>query len=692
MTGKPKKNDALNKVLVLNRELSWLSFNHRVLQEASDVQVPLLERMRFLGIFSNNLDEFFRVRVATVKRMQKLGSVAQSYMEMNPEECLKEIEKRVIRLQGDFNIAQHKLYAELEKEGVFFKNEKSLNEIQKAYAITYYRNEVASVLVPVILYNKGVTPTVEDKSIYLAIRMLQAKETTQYAMIEIPTDQLARFVVLPSEEGFTDMIMLDDVIRLALPEIFHIFDFEEIEAYTFKLTRDAELDIEEDISQSMMEKLERSIQKRKQGEFVRFIHDEQMPKDLLEFLEKKFNLQNTPNQIAGGRYHNFKDFMNVPSIGAKHLSYIPLRPLPHPILSKTRSIMKVVMERDIMLTYPYQSFSYIIDLLREAAIDPNVSKIKINIYRVAENSRVINALVNAVKNGKKVTVVVELEARFDEENNLEWSKYLEEEGVKVEFGVPGLKVHSKLILIERKNSSTGPKYLAHIGTGNFHEGTAKIYTDHSLLTVNAGITNEVKKVFTFLKNNYKREIYRHLMVSPFNFRRKITQLIMDEIKRGKAGQEAYILLKLNNLVDASIIKKLYLASQSGVKIRIVVRGICTLVPGVKGMSENIRVVSVVDRFLEHTRLFIFGAGGKEKYFISSADIMSRNLDRRVEVATPVYDQEIQEYLRDLFEMSYNDQVKGRIIDSKMKNNYQGIREEDTLSSQQQIYLYHQNLL
>jgi polyphosphate kinase len=461
--------------------------------------------------------------------------------------------------------------------------------------------------------------------------------------------------------------MIDDIIRYHLTDIFSIFTFDKIEAYTFKITRDAELDLDDDISKSFLEKMKDSVEMRKEGKTVRFVYDKAMPLDVLNYLMAAQSLEAGENIIPGGRYHNFKDFMSFPDFGNSTFVYNELPPLNHPAFQeKNKSLIKTILNKDIMITYPFQTFQHVINVLREAAIDPKVISIKINLYRVASNSQIINALISAAKNGKKVTVVIELLARFDEQNNINWSNTLEDNGVTVQFGVQNLKVHSKLFLIKRK---TGDKIqtIAHIGTGNFHEKTAKVYTDVSLLTADPGITKEVEKVFKIFKNNFDRSVFRELAVSPFNTRRKITSLIDQEIKNANNGEDAYIYLKMNNLVDASLIKKLYDASKAGVKVKAIIRGICALVPGVKGMSDNIIVRSVVGRYLEHSRIMIFANGGDEKYFITSGDWMGRNLDRRIEVAAPIYDKDIQKDIKFMIEACLNDNSKSRIIDKAQKN-------------------------
>lgn len=486
-------------------------------------------------------------------------------------------------------------------------------------------------------------------------------------------------------------MLLDDVIRFCLDEIFSIFDYDRYEAYTIKLTRDAELDIDQDVAQSFIDKVAKSIKKRKLGEPVRFIYDEKIPADLLEFILKKLKLSDTENIIAGGRYHNFRDFIKFPGMGDASLEYELLPPLAHWNLTGQRSMFDVIKRKDLSLSFPYHSFNYIIELLRQAAIDPKVTSIQINLYRVGEKSRIINALVNAAKNGKDVTAIVELQARFDEENNIKLSHKLQDEGVRVIFGVPGLKVHSKLILISRKEKKTEQLY-AHIGTGNFHETNAKIYGDHSLLTCDDRITYEVEKVFEFFRKNYERANFKYLFVSPFNMRKRLIELIGEEISNAKRQHDAYIILKLNNLVDEELIKNLYKASNAGVRIKLIVRGICSLIPGIKGMSENIEAVSVIDRYLEHARVFVFCSDGKDLVFISSADWMGRNIDGRIEVTTPIFDQEVKQTLLDVIDIQLMGNSKTRVIDKTQSNTYKRKPGEALFRSQFETYQYFSNKL
>ncbi len=668
--------------LLENRELSWLSFNERVLQEAMDPKNPLIERVRFLGIFSNNRDEFFRVRVASVRRMLQLGKKARQQLYDDPEELLDLISKTVIRQEGKFLETYKDLVGELQKADIHLVNEKMLTEAQKEFALTYFKETVRPALVPLMLTRRSV-PDLTDKSSYLAIKMeLKAEPHVKYALIEVPSAILPRFVVLPQTGTSKYVMFLDDVIRLGLEQIFKIFSYTSIQACAVRMTRDAELDIDEDIDESMMEKLSRSINKRKVAQPVRFVHDKDIPTDMLEFLTKTLKLSG--NIIPSGRYHNLRDFMTFPDFGMKKHVYKKWTPSRHPELRNKRSLLDVIEKKDILLNYPFQSFSHTIDILREAAIDPKVTEIKINMYRIAKNSNIVNALINASKNGKNVTAVMELRARFDEEHNMLLSRRLQENGVRVIFGVEGLKVHCKLIVITRKHRSVISQ-IAHVGTGNFHEGTARFYTDFSLWTANPKISREVYKVFEFFKSNYKRGIYRNLIVSPFNVRRKLNDLIDGEIKNVKAKKEAYIILKLNNLVDEDLIDRLYKASQAGVKIQLIIRGICSLVPGVQKKSENIEVISILDRYLEHARVLIFGNAGDEIMYLSSADWMGRNLDRRVEVAVPIFNAELRKEIRATIDFQLADNQKARIICANQNNSYKQ-RKGKRVRSQEETYL------
>lgn len=655
----------------IHRDISWLSFNERVLQEAEDPSVPLLERIKFLGIFSNNLDEFFRVRVAYNRRMSRLPKKAQSSLGYNPMEVLEEIHDTVVNQQQNFETAFAQIIRELKEKNILFVTENDLDETQQIFLKRYFEEVVRPTLVPIMFDKPANFPNLKDKAIYLAVKLAKnksKKHPAQYAVIEVPVPVVPRFVELPDRDGKKCIILVDDIIRYFLGEIFAIFNFDQPSAYTVKMTRDAELDLTDDVSKSFLEKMTKSLKERKKGRPVRLVYDKDMPTDLLNTILKALKLNDQENVIPGGRYHNFKDFIDFPKVGGDELRYDELKPQRHYKLHGAKSIFDVVKTQDTLLAFPYQSFGHLIDLLREAAIDPKVTSIKINLYRVAGRSKIINALINAVKNGKQVICVVELQARFDEEHNINVADKLQEAGAKVIFGVPGLKVHSKLILIERKESNKVVQY-AHVGTGNFHEGTARIYTDYSLLTCNTKITRETYKLFEFFKNNYKPGTYKHLLVSPFNFRTKMISLINGEIKNAKAGKEAQIILKMNSLVDDVMIKKLYEASSVGVKIKLIIRGICSLLPGLPGLSENIEAVSIVDRFLEHARVFVFFSGGKEVVYISSADWMPRNIDRRIEVGTPIFDAQIKNKILRMLDIQLNDNVKARRLDPAELNEY-----------------------
>jgi len=672
----------------INRESSWLSFNDRVLQEAEDKNVPLIERLKFLGIYSSNLDEFFSVRVGTIRRMINVGIKAKTEIGGKPKEVLNEIQQIVLRQRDKFDKIFNELVQELEKENIFIINEKQLSTEQEKFVKSYFEQEVHPRLVPVMLNSHPSFPYLKNAVIYLAIHLSYKDNHAKpaYALIEVPANILPRFIVLPKIDDRKFIIMLDDVIRYGLKDIFSIFEYDSHQAYTIKLTRDAELEIDDDVTRSFFEKISDSVKQRQLGQPVRFVYDREVPSDLFNFILKRNHLQDFQNLIPGGRYHNARDFMNFPKIGSSSLMNKPRAPLYHKDLIKSRSIFSAIKEKDILLHYPYQSFHHIIDLLREAAIDPKVTSIKMTLYRLAKDSNVINALRNACRNGKEVTAVIELQARFDEEANIRWTQKLEEENARILDGVPGLKVHAKLCLITRNEGGEKVNY-AVVGTGNFNEFTARIYSDHALLTADPRITQEVSKVFKFLENNYKTFNYKHLLVSPFFMRKRLLKMIESEIENKAAGKDAYIYAKMNSLVDQDIIKKLYKASQTGVKIKLMVRGICSLIPGISGISENIEAISILDKFLEHSRIFIFCHGGDERYYISSADWMIRNLDNRVEVAVPIYDKNIQKELKDFFLLQFKDNTKARIFDEKQDNRYRKNETEPAFRAQDDIYKY-----
>jgi polyphosphate kinase len=674
----------------INREISWLSFNERVLQEAADKTTPLVERIRFLGIFSNNRDEFYRVRVATVRRLTKLGQKAMSIYGDDPRELLPKLQRRVIEQQARFEEIYEEILQELEKHNIFIINEKQLSKQQNQYIKEYFHTNVMPALFPVMVDVSSQFPYLKDKSGYLFVKLFSSteKKKIKYAIIEIPSKIISRFVVLPVENNNRYVILLDDIIRARVNDIFEVFGYKAVESYNVKLTRDAELDIDNDVSKSMLEKISKGVKARKKGQPVRFVYDTNMPADMLSFIMKKLGMDKKDNAIPGGRYHNFKDFIDFPTLGEKKLVYNNPPPLEHKYLKgHDATILDIVRRRDVLLHYPYHTYNHIITLLREVSIDPSVESIKITLYRIADASRIANALINAVKNGKKVTVLVELQARFDEQNNIYWANKLQEEGAHVIYGVTGLKVHSKLFLI---TSRSGGKELkcAHVGTGNFNEKTARIYTDFSLLTCNKYITEEVSRIFDFYVDNFKVGTFHHLAVAPFYMRSLFTNLLNKEIANAKARKKAAVILKMNSLVDKDMILKLYEASQAGVKITLIVRGACSLVTEMVGYSDNIKAYSIVDKYLEHARVFIFHNAGNEKIYISSADWMSRNLDSRSEVAVPIYDAEVRRQLKDIINIQLSGNTKVRILDQKQENKYKKAKPgEKKVRVQDEIYNY-----
>ena len=653
----------------ISKEISWLLFNARVLQEASDPQVPLLERLIFLGIFSSNLDEFFRVRVATLHRLLKIRKKAISLIGQDPKKILDDIQSMVLKQTDEFERLYDEIVELLAQGDVFMRDETELDDEQKTFVMEYFHDKVRPFLVPLML-NRKTEPFVKDHLIYLAVTLQKSSDAaTDYALIQVPADKVSRFLLLPSKNGKVELILLDDIIRLGLADIFCYFVYDTFSAFTVKMTRDSELDVDDELFKTFPQKIQDGLTRRKSGVPVRFVYDRNMPEKCLEQLRKNLDIVDIDTCIPGGRYHNFKDFMGFPKLNRPEFYYPGnFEPQNHPWLLPNRSMMDQIRQREVLLYFPYHNFGHMIDLLREAAIDPRVTTIRMTVYRLAKNSQIVNALVNAAQNGKKVFVVVELQARFDEEANLSWSSLLREDGVQVVHGLPGLKVHAKLCLITRHEGSKKIRY-ACVGTGNFHEGTAKLYTDHMLMTSNPHLTGEVHKVFEFFTNKYRIPIFRHLVVSPFQTRNKLTRLINTEIRNAKAGKPAWIDIKINNLSDQDMAKLLYKASNAGVKIRIIARSMFSLVPGIEKYSENIQAISIVDRFLEHSRFFIFCNDNDPKHFISSGDWLPRNFDRRVEVAAPIYDSQLCQQLRDCFDLQWADNCKARVWDAKMKNQF-----------------------
>ncbi|HQG37760.1 MAG TPA: polyphosphate kinase 1 [Chitinophagales bacterium] len=673
------------KTPIINRELSWLSFNERVLQEAECKNTPLLERLKFLGIYSNNLDEFFRVRVATIQRMLDFDKKAKQELGFSPAKVLDAIQLKLKILQKRYAIAYENILKDLATENIYILNETQLNKQQGAFVRKYFKENVRLEIFPIMLDKAKEFPSLQDASIYLAIRFSKKNKDTHYALIEVPTGTLSRFLVLPTQSDKQYILFLDDVIRFNLKSIFQIYDFDKIEAYTIKFTRDAELDVDNDVSLTFMESMEKSLKKRKHADALRFVYDAQMPKDFQQYLIKKMELDNRAQLYAGARYHNFKDFIKFPTLGKTNLLFPTQSHIPHPDLEKTNSILGKMKQKDVLLYFPYHSFDYFLDLLREAAIDPNVSHIRITLYRVASNSHVIKSLITALHNGKDVTVFIELRARFDEEANLTWANKLREAGARVIPGIAGLKVHSKLCLITRRER--GHKiYYGCIGTGNLHEKTARIYTDSMLFTSNQAITKEARQIFSFFDKNYSVPKFSHLLVAPFNLRAKLYSLINREIRNAKAGKPAEIFIKLNNLVDEDFIERLYTASKAGVKIRLIVRGICSLIPQQPIYSEHIEAISIVDRFLEHTRVFVFHNEGKPEVFIGSADLMTRNLDYRIEVVVPIEADKLKKQLLKIMALQWSDNVKTRLFNDTQSNAFKTVMPQEKLvRSQNAIY-------
>lgn len=682
----------------VNREISWLQFNARVLQEAADRNMPLVERLRFIGIFSNNLDEFFKVRYATVKRISIAGKSLKNIMVgYSADKLMEDITQIVIAQQAQSLEILDQIKNELAKENIFLIDESEITISQGAYIKDYFINTVSPALVTIILDELDALNIHTESAAFLAVKMVMkpenassglknifglGKKDVRYALIEIPKS-INRFVVLPDEGEKKFIIMLDDLIRYNLGQIFNIFNYETLTAHMIKLTRDAELDLDSDLSKSFVEKLSASIKGRSASQPVRFVYDKDIAKDTLQFLLNKMGIENNDSIIPGGKYHNRRDYMSFPSLGRPDLQYKTYPPLPIEGLDLQGSLIKKIRMKDYLLYAPFHTFSYLIRFLREAAIDPKVRSIKITIYRLAKDSQIASSLINAAKNGKKVTVQIELQARFDEANNIRYAEKFQEEGIQIIFGIAGLKVHSKVCVIEREERGEIRRY-GFISTGNFNESTAKIYTDLTLFTAHQPILKEVNKVFKFFEAPYKVPRYKHLIVSPHYTRNKFFKLIDSEIQNAKAGKEARICIKINSLTDVKTVDKLYEASRAGVKIKMIVRGICCLIPGVQGMSENIEVISVLDKYLEHPRLFVFHNGGAPSVFISSADWMERNLDARVEVGCPIYDEDIKKELMDTFRIGWSDNVKARMIDPGQTNRY---KHDDKPRVRSQFALY-----
>ena len=688
--------------MLYNRELSWISFNERVMQEAQDRSVPLLQRLRFLGIYSNNQDEFFKVRVANLERMMMLRGARTKEMQGGDtlEVLLAKVYERLNGLQLTFEQTYREILTEMEGYGIFIVDETHLTDEQVLFCRDYFADKISPLLVPLLVRKSTKLPFLRDGRIYHAVKMTGVGSgkgsSVRYAIVEIPgTATLPRFIVLPpSEEGKTEIIFVDDIIRLCLDEVFFMFDYDKIEAYAFKFMRDAEMSLDDDVNKSLIEKMEQGIDKRKHGRPVRLVYDAQMPGDLLGTITEKLGLKpGSGNVRPGGRYHLMRDLMKFPKVNPE-LEYHNPAPLRHPAIKPFSSIIEVIRKQDILLNYPYHTFNHFIDFLREAAMDPKTVSISMTLYRTAERSKIIRALINAAKNGKKVVVFMELLARFDEERNIDNAETLREAGIKVIYGIEGLKVHSKLVLVERREGARTKGYV-HVGTGNFNEDTAGVYSDFSLFTANQDMAEDARQVFEFLQTSYKHMDTKQLLVSPFNMRKTFDELIDTEIENAKKKKKAYIYAKCNSLTDEKIIQRLYKASAAGVRVRLIIRGACCLMPGVEEISEHIEGISIVDKYLEHARLFIFCNGGKEKAFIGSADWMTRNLNRRVEVIIPILDKKILTVLKKVFSIQWHDNVKARDLQYPLQNRYRGDEGNaavgERIRSQVALYDYYASL-
>jgi polyphosphate kinase len=673
-----------NKIPLINREISWLYFNDRVLQEAADPSVPLIERIKFLAIFSSNLDEFYRVRVATLSRLANLNEKAKVILGYNPKKLLTQIKNIVVRQERKFNnLYENTIVRQLAEEKIFILNDKQLNVSRGEFVKRYFREKLLPTLVPIMIDDSLPFPELRDRAVYFFIRLVKDGKT-QLALIEFP-DTLSRFIVLPETNNLKFIILLDDVIRYSLEDIFFIFEHDYMEAYSIQLTRDAELDLDKEVSGKFIDALSKSLQRRKKGKPMRLLYDSEMPPEMLKYLIVKMGLH-TENLIPGNRYHNFKNFISFPNVGRPELEYEKNVPLSLNGISFGKSLMSMVANKDYLISTPYQSYDYVIHFLREAAIDPNVKEISIALYRVAENSSIMHALINAAKNGKKVTCLVELRARFDEQNNISWSRRLEEEGVNVLYGIENYKVHSKICLVTRITNEHVQNF-AILSTGNYNEKTARMYADHTLLTANKKITEDLVQIFKSLSKGILPKGLKNLIVSPIDSRPAYYKLIDNEIKNAKVGKEASMILKMNSLADEKMVEKLYEASNAGVKIKLIIRGMCCLVAGVKDFSENIEVISIVDKYLEHARVHIYHNRGDELIYLTSADFMSRNIDTRVEVGFPIYDEQLKNEIKDIINIQLEDNTKAREINSHNTNKYRRVKSASPHRAQIDIYNY-----
>lgn len=670
-----------------DRELSWLSFNYRVLQEAINKKVPLIERLRFLAIYSSNLDEFYRVRVASYMRLLKIQKKEGIDQDLSVKKLLKKIKKKVYQQQTEFGrIFNEELIPELEKENIFLVTQDDINKEQHLFLAEYFNTEILPLLKVEDLQDDKKT-FLKNKGLYLATEADEkGQDNSLYYLVNVPTNQTNRFIVLPSEKNKEIIIQLSDVMRLFINQLFEGKEIKH--CYAVKLTRDAELYIEDEVAETIKDKISASLYKRKIGDPSRFLYDEEMPKPMLKFLRKKLGVKKD-EVIPGGRYHNFNDFFALPVLKNKNLFYKSLHTLEHPILRKSESYFKAISNQDIILHFPYQNYEYVLNFVEEAAIDKNVEEINITLYRVAKDSRICKALILAAQNGKKVVVFNEVKARFDEELNIEWGDKMKAAGVHVLYSFEELKVHSKICLIKRKEKGKLVNY-AYLGTGNFNEATATIYCDHALLTKNKTLTKDLGKVFKFLKGQVKKPTFRSLLVGPFNMRKQFETLIDNEIKNVQEGKKGKMILKMNSLEDKQMIMKLYEASNAGVKIKIIVRGICCLIPGVEEMSKNIKVISIIDRYLEHGRIYIFHNDGNEKMYLASADLMKRNLSHRIEVGFPILEKLLQKEIKKLIKLQLKDNVKARRLNLTQSNPYKKSTSKKEVRAQYDFYHYLKN--
>lgn len=669
----------------IHRDISWLSFNYRVLQEAKDPTVPLFERIKFLAIYSSNLDEFFRVRVANHRNLIKAGKKTRQQLDYKPKAMLKQILRIVNKHQQEVSeVFEQQIVPELGKHRIFLKRRLDLGPKQRAFVEKYFDDNLLPYVQPVLLLKGKIRPFLNTASLYLMVHMLDKEDrSTQYAIVKVPSDHLPRFIQLPSLNGRREIIMLDDIVRHNLSQMFPGYWIED--TYSIKLTRDAELYIDDEYTGDLLAKIKHSLSKRHVGPPSRFVFDREMPEDLLEFLKDVFALKKV-DLLKEGRYHNNFDFFKFPDFGLKELKNKPLVPIRYKPLEDAPDFFHAIHERDHLVAPPYHSYHSVVEFFEKAAKDPKVTHIKITQYRVAKRSHIMEALKEAVEAGKQVFAFVEVKARFDEEANLRWGEELEAAGVKVAYSIPGLKVHSKLALVRREEEG-GPRDYCYLSTGNFHEDTARIYADFGLFTTDKRLTTEVARLFNYLETGKQPSSnFEHLMVGQFHLRDKMEELVEREILHAQQGKPSGITLKLNSIQDEKAIVQLYKASQAGVPIKLIVRGICCIVPNEPGISENFEIISIVDRYLEHARVFIFHNNGDEEIFLSSADLMTRNLSWRVETVFPVYDPAVKQQIKDVIELQWRDNTKARIIDRERTNTYR--KNEDGIAIQSQVETYH----